>query len=385
MKRNIKREFGSIRDLASGKFQASYKFEGRTKYNPKSFLTKVEAKNWLASEHYKILRGLPLEPKPKKSDVTFGQCARRYLETKTNRLGYPLSPNYVAKSEYLLRGKLAGFAGRSIESITPKMIEDWWSKETRNGHRASTAFAYRFMRAVFNRAIRDEERLGVNPCQIVGAGSAQSGRELNAFSEEDLRSVIRASSRQFAMYLTLSFVAALRFEESSALRKCDVVRGEFNGNVTYSLRISRAVVRVHGEFLIVPPKSEEGKRITHLPRSIYPQLEGFLQELGGGPEALLFPSKLGGTFTHHSVLNKQLKTACEAAGLDPRNYSLHSLRRAGATALAQNGGTLAEVRKLLGDKSFAAAMLYVKPTSRLESLIEKFDVSGVSPDSKSKK
>jgi integrase len=258
------------------------------------------------------------------------------------------------------------------------MIEAWWVRETRHGHRASTANAYRFLRAVLRKAVRDSQHDGPNPCQILGAGSAKSGRQLAAISSSELASIVSYASPQFAFYLTLSFVAAMRFEEATALRVSDVMRTQIDGAPSYSLSITKSVVRVGGEFVIGPTKTKAGTRITHLPSSIYGMLENYLSSLDGGSESLLFPSEQQGTYIHNSVLNKQLKRVCEAAGLGSKRFTLHSLRRGGATALSENGATHAEVQQLLGDQSLAAAMLYVRPTTRLAALIEKFDLSGVS-------
>jgi len=378
MKKQTKREFGSIRELQSGKFQASYKLEARTIYNPQAFLTRGEAKAWLASEQYKLMNGEKPESLRRPKSITFGECAADYLALKTDRNGYPLRPSYRAKCELHLRGKLAGFVNLEITKITSQLIERWWVDETRLGHRTSTANAYRFLRAVLNKAIRDDQHKGPNPCQVKGAASASTGTKPRAFSTEELRRVVAHASPQLAIYLMLSFIAALRFEEATALRVCDVVRQEKDGQVMYSLRIARAVVRIGGEFLIGPTKTEAGNRITPLPRAIYSRLEDYLAGLSSEAESLLFPSELHGTFIHNSVLNKQLKRACEAAGIDGKRFSLHSLRRGGATSLSENGATPAEVQQLLGDASLDAAMRYIKPTTRLSQLVEKFELESVS-------
>ncbi|MEY4989928.1 MAG: hypothetical protein RIS08_154 [Actinomycetota bacterium] len=378
MKKSSKREFGSIRMLDSGKFQATYKFGGRTIYNPQAFLTKGEAKSWLAAEQFRLMNGERPDKLKKPQPCTFGECATEYLELKTNRDGYPLSPSYVAKCQQHLKGKLSVFVNEDIATISSQMIEAWWVRETRQGHRASTANAYRFLRAVLRKAVRDGQHDGPNPCQILGAGSAKSGSQLAAISSSELASIVSFASPQFAVYLTLSFVAAMRFEEATALRVSDVIKTQIDGAPSYSLRISKSVVRVGGEFVVGPTKTKAGSRITHLPTSIHGMLENYLGSLTDGPESLLFPSEQQGTYIHNSVLNKQLKRVCNAAGLESKRFTLHSLRRGGATALSENGATPAEVQQLLGDQSLAAAMLYVRPTTRLAALIEKFDLSGVS-------
>lgn len=378
MKKKSKREFGSLRDLPSGMVQASYKIGGRTIYNPKAFHTNGEARNWLATEQYKLITGYaPTEP-PRVKSLSFSECASEYLSLKTNMHGRPLSPSYVAKCQSHISGKLATFAEVPIADITTKMVEAWWVKETGRGHMASTSNAYRFLRAVLRKAIRDGDLLGANPCQISGAGSAKTGIELTAPTEEEMRKIISQAPRQLSMYLTLSFVAALRFEEATALRIRDVIRTSENGRVRYALHISRSVSRVGGNFIIGPTKSEAGNRVTHLPSSIYGQLENYIETLGSDSNSLLFPSSRTGSYMHNSVLNKQLRRACKSAGITDKHFTLHSLRRGGATALAEKGGTTAEVQALLGDSSFAAALLYVKTTSRLDSLLEKIDVCGVS-------
>jgi integrase len=382
VKKQSRREFGSMRELKSGKIQASFKLDGKTIYGSRAFLTRTEAKQWLNEQKYLLQIG-EYQPKVKGNAERqlFEDYALRYLELKTSSKGKSLSPAYVAKCRQHLSGSLSRFAQSPMASITKDEIDAWWAEGLKSGKVTSRSNAYRFLKAVFNKAIEDEVLLTKNPCRVTGAGSASTGAPIYTPSRDDIQRLISVSPVRFAAYAAISFSALLRFEEASCLTVGDLSKHSSADGVRYKVSITKSVSRVNGEFILGPTKSEEGNRETFLPPEFNTLIENYIATLTSThPAALLFPSERGGTFVHNSVVQKQLHRLRKKAGFTQQGFTLHGLRRGGATAFSEIGGTFAEVKELLGDSSSEAAQRYVRSTQRKTELPNLLFKDGVSEE-----
>lgn len=381
MKKGIRREFGYMRHLKSGKFQASFKMGRKTIYAPSSFLTRTEAKNWLSEQKYLVTLGkFKFPAKPKSNELSFYEFAVTYLSLKTNSKAMPLSPSYVAKCKQHLNGSLKVFASRPLSSITKTDVENWWLAGVRANKTTSTSNAYRFLKAVFNSAIADGVLDTLNPCSIRGAGSASTGVKSYTPTRDDILKLVRVSPVGFGAYVALSFSALLRFEEASCLTVADLQKHSNPSGNYFSVSINKSVARVDGQFVLGPTKSEMGNRENLIPAVFNDLIEAHLSTLGATtPSALLFPSAKAKTYMHNSVIQKQLHRYRKMAGLDHSGFTLHGLRRGGATAYAELGSTFAEVKELLGDSSNEAAQRYVRTTQRKNDLASKLFENGESP------
>jgi hypothetical protein len=381
MKKGVRRDFGYVRQLKSGKFQASFKMGKKTIYAPSSFLTRTEAKNWLSEQKYLVTVGqFKFPEKPKSNELSFYEFAVTYLNLKTNSKAMPLSPSYVAKCKQHLAGNLKVFASRSLNSITKTDVENWWMAGVKANKITSTSNAYRFLKAVFNKAIADGVIEAVNPCSIKGAGSASTGVITYTPTRDDILKLVGVSPVSFGTYVALSFSALLRFEEASCLTVADLKKHSNSSGTYYSVSINKSVARVDGKFVLGPTKSEMGNRENLIPPVFNDLIEAHLRTLGAtNPSALLFPSAKARTYLHNSVIQKQLHRYRKMAGLDHAGFTLHGLRRGGATAFAELGSTFAEVKELLGDASTEAAQRYVRTTQRVNDMASRLFDNGVSP------
>jgi hypothetical protein len=370
MKNTSRREFGYIRRLKTGKYQASYKVEKKTIYGPHSFQTRTEAKQWLAQQNNPLSR-IELEQieDKKTQDWTFYDYAVRYLELKTSGSGKHLSSSYAAKCMQHLNGSLNEFAALLLTDITKFRVEEWWAESMRLGKITSRSNAYRFLKAVLNKAIEDEVLVSKNPCRIKGAGSASSGVPIYTPSRKDLQKLVSVSPVAFGAYAALSFTALLRFEEASCLTLGDLTKPSDDPHCRFRVSVTKSVSRVNGVFILGPTKSEAGRRETFIPMVFNDVIEAHIASLKSSePSDLLFPSPKAGTYMHNSVIQKQLHRFRKKSGLNQPGFTLHGLRRGGATAYSEVGSTLGEVKELLGDSSSAAALRYVRTTSRKHSL-----------------
>jgi len=125
-----------------------------------------------------------------------------------------------------------------------------------------------------------------------------------------------------------------------------------------TLTVTGTVVRAEGRLFRQPnPKSDTSERTIALPALVVTALrEAIALGLDGGPDDLVFPSKVG-TPRSPSRVREQLKQAQEGTGLDVRP---HDFRRTVGTQVANNT-TLTSASMLLGHADEATTRAhYVK-------------------------
>jgi integrase len=118
------------------------------------------------------------------------------------------------------------------------------------------------------------------------------------------------------------------------------------------------VVRVDGQFIVGPPKTDAGIRDVAIPPHLIPAVEAHLEKFTGPDrDALIFPSAMKSrSHMAPSTLYKVFYPAREAAGR--KDLRWHDLRHTGAVLAAQTGATLAELMGRLGHTTPGAAMRY---------------------------
>jgi integrase len=75
----------------------------------------------------------------------------------------------------------------------------------------------------------------------------------------------------------------------------------------------------------------------------------------------------------NDILEHRFKLALGKVGLANQGIVIHSLRSAGATAYANAGANIEEIKRVLGDASPTAALRYVQTTGRHVELSAKLE------------
>lgn len=379
-KKKTRRNFGSIRER-NGKYEASYKRDGKTHYGPNQFLYRTAAQRWLNGEEQLVLEGR-WTPKgltsPLNTTWTFGKYAERHIEIQTTSKGTHLRPSVKELYRAYLRRGLARFADLTLDQITSEVVADWYRDMTRDGKLSTAAKHYKFLRSVMSRAVTEGYILGPNPCQVRGAQNASTKLELPTPSMDEVGEVARAINPRFRGLILVMANAGLRFGELAALTCGDIETVQIDGVTRTILKVQRAMTRLSGnEIVIGPPKSAHGVRDMILNSTLTKVVEEQISSLtDNSPNALLFPAA-NGTYLRNDVLNKAIKAAAKRLGMDTKGVSPHAFRRAGATELANLGANVAEVKEYLGDASEQAALRYIKSTGRTASLIEAMNTGQV--------
>src|SRR5262249_53310042 len=144
-----RRGFGKLRQLPSGRWQASYLGDDERYHTaPTTFDRKKTAETWLSGVQTDLLRGQWEPPKPKTKPLTFSEHADRWLANRK------LKPRTRAHYRSLLDDKIVPtFGSHPLRSITSDDIDAWYarldaSKPTSRSH------AHGLMRTIMGDAVQ---------------------------------------------------------------------------------------------------------------------------------------------------------------------------------------------------------------------------------------
>ena len=371
--RKRQRQFGYVRKLPSGRWQASYLgADGRRRSAESTFPAKADASAWLARMQTELADGTWRPPEPARE--TFGSYGRRWLDSRPD-----LRPSTAERYERLWRLWLEPTFGKV--PLGKLAAEDWrtWFTGCQASHPGSTqpAAAYRLARAMLHTAV-DDGLLRANPCRVKGASADQAQERPVAMPDEVLRIADAIGDRERALVLVAAW-CCLRFGELAGLRRSRI-------NLMHrTIRVEENAVELSdGRTVFGPPKTDAGRRTVPIPAELVPVLEHHLDPyVPSAPTALVFTSpgqprsarskaadEADGTPLRRTKFRGRWVKACERAGLPALHF--HDLRGSGATWAGQAGATLAELMALLGHTTPDMAMRYQHAThDRLQALAAK--------------
>ena len=358
-----KRQFGSVRRLPSGRWQARYRtIDGRLASAPLTFKTKGDAARWLSSVEADKARGVWLDPSAGR--VRLAEYATAWLQGKAT-----LAPR--TREIYALQLRLhilpsisddvppLGFV--PLGEITPDLVRAWYAALVAQRSRSVAAKAYVRLRQILNQAV-DDDRIAKNPCRIDGGG-AERHPEQRFISLTELYELAGAVPDRYRAMVLTAGLAGLRQGELFALRRADV------DLLHATIEVRRKRLRLaSGDVIEGDPKSEAGRRRVALPRPLVEELERHLSTYGApGPEAFVFTSADGQPMERSNFRYRVWQPATRAVGLDGLRF--HDLRHAAGTLAARTGATTKEIMARLGHASPRAAMVYQHATEDRDRLI----------------
>jgi integrase len=351
-------EFGTARQLPSGRWQARYSHDkGRhtalASDGSPTFDTKRDALKALARVRLDIEAGdwsppmkrIGGESSAPGSPLTLSEYAARWLAERD--LAARTREHYAQ----ILRDHIEPtFGAVALADITKPDVTTWHARLAGTTGPTARAQAYGLLRTLMATAVT-QDLIPATPCVVRGAGQVKRARKIRPATLAELEAVVAALPQKYRPMALLAAWCALRFGELAELRRSDV---DLKAG---TLTISRGVVRTKEHTrLVKDPKTEAGRRTVAIPPHLIPILREHLSVVRG-KDGLLFPSASDPTKQlAHSALNKVwLRARAEAGRPD---LAFHDLRHTGAVLAAQSGATLAELMARLGHSTPAAAMRY---------------------------
>jgi integrase len=372
-----RREFGSIRKLASGRHQAVYTGPDLLRHvAPTTFQAKIDAEGWLHEERKLIEANewSPPKARAEKARATaktpdFETYAKKWIAKRRTDKGEPLRASTRANYEATLEHHLVPTFGRMrLRDITKGAVRRWY-EDTLEGNGDSpraNSKAYGLLRAIMNSAV-DEDLIEASPVHIRGAGYQPKRRRLEPASIEELDVIVENMPEKWKLMVLLASWCALRYGEIAELRRKDIKLRHVNGRWTGVIQVRRGVVWVNRKIQVEPPKSEAGIRDVAIPPHLIPIIKEHLEtHAAPGQEGLLFPAA-NGRQQWPSTITGYFKKAAEIAGRSDLRF--HDLRHTGAVMAAQQGATLADLQARLGHSTANAALLYQHTAKGRDQLI----------------
>ncbi|MGQ9408943.1 tyrosine-type recombinase/integrase [Mycolicibacterium gilvum] len=341
--------FGSVDKLATGYRARYFGPDGRRHKAPVLFLTKTDARAWLAQRHSEIVAQQWTPPQAiEVHKTTFTEYADQWLLTR-QVAGRPLKDRTREHYQALLDDHItATFGALPLASITADDVRQWYAR-TLTDKPTMRSHAYGLLRTILATAVSDG-KISVNPCSIRGAGTAKRVHKVRPATVGEIGTIADAMPAQWSLMVLLAAWLAMRFGELTELRRKDI---DLSAEV---VRVRRAVVRTDDGFKVTSPKSDAGIRDIAIPPHLIPAIEAHLSKhVGSKPDSLLFPA-VGGAHLAPATLYRRFYAARAKAKRDDLRW--HDLRHSGAVLAAATGATLAELMARLGHSTPQAAMRY---------------------------
>ncbi|MFF5537292.1 tyrosine-type recombinase/integrase [Streptomyces cinerochromogenes] len=343
-----RREFGTVRKLSSGRWQARYLGPDGQRYTaPETFDTKSDAQEWLNLTRADIERNQWRDPDA--GAVNFKRYALRWLKERG------LAPTTADRYSGLLRLHiLPTFGGKDLDEITPPSVRTWRAERLKATGATTVAKSYRLLKAILQTAV-DDDLLRSNPCRIKGAGKEEADERPIA-TVEQVFDLADAMGPRWRLMVLLGAFASLRPEELAELRRRSVDLDEC------SVRITQASPELtNGKRVTGNPKSRAGKRTVYLPDFLLPELRRHLQWFAEKePDGLLFVGEKGAPF-RRSTFGRKWRKARKKVGMAD-NFRFYDLRHTGNTLAADTGAKLKDLMVRAGQSSERAQLIYQHST-----------------------
>jgi integrase len=363
-----KRQFGRIRQMPSGRWQARYNDgAARDVPAPQTFATKGEANRWLSSVQTDISRGVFIDPRAGRE--TLAAYAERWLTMRVD-----LRPKTVGLYRTLLdRCILPTLGTVELGKLTPSIVRSWHAdliKQSRCGP-SLVPKAYRLLHTILATAVADELVIR-NPCAVKGASSEHSAERVPATVAEVYAVAERVPLRYRALVL-MAALSGLREGELFALTRMGI--DLLHRTVTV---VEQQVEPDKGPRYVGPPKTDAGRRIVTLPEVLMPELDAHLaQWVASEPSALVFTAPQGGPINRHNF-SRVWRQARLGAQL-PDGFTFHDLRHTANLLAASTGASTAELMARMGHSSPRAALRYQHATRERDAAIAEAMSAAVAP------
>ena len=241
--------------------------------------------------------------------MRFCDLAELYLEDCRVRL----RPTTVETKQRIIRDKLAPFFGaRTLSEITPGDIRRWQNALLADPR----AFSPTYLKAIHNQASAlfnyavNYFQLAANPCRLAGPMGKTRAGEMRIWTPGEFARFLAAveGKERSALMFPLLFWTGMRAGELLALEAADFDLGA--GTVS----ITKSCTRLHGEDLLLPPKTPKSRRVIWLPEFLCVRLAPWLE---AHPQGRIFP------VTKHCLYH-EMERGCRESGVE--QIRVHDLR-----------------------------------------------------------
>lgn len=365
-------DWGSVRELPAGSFQARYRQAGMAVTAPALFESADDARDFLVMMRAALDRGG--WSTEEEAGISVGDYATRWMTEHRD-----LRPRTRDLYRSELKLHIVPVLGEmDIGAIEPDDIVAWYEAMVAAGRpgRPTIAKCYRLLHAIFNTAVASG-LIARNPCTVKGGGREQAP-ERPVATVEDVYALADAIDPRFRAAVLLATFGSLRIGEILALRRRsfdlhtvsrarspnekearNAKQSEKGNNDHRHLEVTvvdQLLELDDGSLLFGPPKTQAGVRTIALPASIRADVERHLMR-HTTPEdrGFLFANQSGGPL-RRTTFFAAWDDARRRTGLQHLHF--HDLRHTGNTLAAGTGASIKELMARMGHASARAALRY---------------------------
>ena len=272
---------------------------GGTHKLERTFRTKQEAEDWIASQRVSILLGNYIDAR--QGERPFSDVIASWRESWPNRL----SPTTERRYQSILDKYLVPEFGRSpIAKVTHERVQRYVNRLS--GDVSIAPGTVRNVYAVLRTACAKGVRLGMlhaSPCSQIDLPRARR-QEMLFLSADEVGVVAEAIDPQYRTLIYTAAYTGMRAGELGGLerRDVDLLRGV--------IHVRRALKDVNGKLELGPTKTHATRTVS-LPKFLVEMLREHLNDPSGGtgPEAPVFTMKGGGRLRHGAVYSRYFRRA----------------------------------------------------------------------------
>ena len=229
------------------------------------------------------------------------------------------------------------FSSLLTTDVTPRDVQRLYSAMEKDGRTPSVIHKlHKLLSAMFNQAVKWDD-VTKNPCR--GAILPKNTpKETNAFDTDQAKAFL-AECRKTDNYIVFEFAleTGMRPGEYLALTWKDIDLKNRTATV------NKALVIHTGSFEIKEPKTKGSRRTVQFSEHLRSRLLTLPHT-----HSLVFPSANGKPQSRQNLNYRHFKPIIESIGLDPKEYSLYSLRHSSATLSVASGGNIKAIAERLG-------------------------------------
>jgi len=349
-----RRDFGSIRKLPSGKYQARYTHPhtGMRHTARDTYPLKGDANAWLVAQQSAIMQGTWKDTASTRS--TLGDYGLQWIAQQV--LKPNVRENYLSSWRIHILPQLGALA---LPDLTSERVRKWKHDRLAVAGDYAVKNAYSVLRAVMNTAL-DDNIIKNNPCNRSNSVRVTSPKR-QVLTPEQLAELSTVVPKHYAALVLVLGWVGLRIGEATALRLSDL---SLTDPDHATVRIERRVYRLKTQELhFDTPKSAAGDRLVSLPLPLVSVIQLHISNAGiVDPAALVFTTQQGNCAI--TAAPKEITYGLRKLGFN--NTRTHDLRATAATAMTNSGASLIQVMHTLGHSTVDAAMRYQRATPTAE-------------------
>ncbi|MDO3312479.1 tyrosine-type recombinase/integrase [Mycobacteroides abscessus] len=368
------RDFGNVRKLPSGRYQARYRGPDGVRYPaPTTFTTKKAANAWLSDVQSDIERGRWKSPEQLAADdaltaalraevLTVAELANVWMETIPSDNHRTLSASRVRR---FINPELGDI---KIDELSRERCEQWYRDMNETlcpGAPTQVRRTFAALHAMLKLAVH-KDWIATSPLRIKGALIDVPAREPQTATPAEVDQLAAAMPEELGMAVQIAAWCTLRAGEVLGLQIDDIAVDRHTAvplAPTVRLNLRRHIVagRGTGSMQIVGgTKESEGRpESIVVPPHLVAPLWGHVRKYGRKTDPRwLFPGTRSVDLPcGPATLDRRWRLAREACGMEQLTF--HDLRRTGNTIAARAGATLGEMKQRLRHRSSTAAERYI--------------------------